>query len=150
MANLPSARRCSNPQSAISPAPSLSPFVPPSPGRTNRVASGSALPMTPERKALQQVEAQQTPERRMVPNPPAPSAAVRGQKRRAPDDFEEVNVPTQGFTAESPPEENKTPRVRRVLLNTPHSGLTPDARQCVGTVPTPSNWVVLQQLSFVR
>jgi hypothetical protein len=106
--------------------------------------------MTPERKALQQVEAQQTPERRMVPNPPAPSAAVRGQKRRAPDDFEEVNVPTQGFTAESPPEENKTPRVRRVLLNTPHSGLTPDARQCVGTVPTPSNWVVLQQLSFVR
>jgi hypothetical protein len=61
MTNLPSARRRSNPLSPISLATSLSPFVPPSPDQTNRVASGSALPKAPERKALQQVKAQQTP-----------------------------------------------------------------------------------------
>ncbi|KAJ7651665.1 hypothetical protein DFH06DRAFT_1331618 [Mycena polygramma] len=124
--NLPSARQRSNTLSAIPPVPSLPSFAAPSPARANRIASGSALPRpkTPERKALPQVFRAQTPERRTVPTPPSPSVPVLGQKRRAPDDFEDVNVPTQGFTAESLPDENGTPRVRKAL-NSLHSGFTP-------------------------
>jgi hypothetical protein len=123
---LPSTRQRSNTLSAIPPVPSLPSIAAPSPLRSNRVASGSALPRpkTPERKALPQVFRAQTPERRIVPIPPSPSAPVLGKKRRAPDDFEDINVPTQGFTPECVPDENGTPRVRRVL-NSLHSGFTP-------------------------
>ncbi|KAJ7786606.1 hypothetical protein B0H16DRAFT_1491052 [Mycena metata] len=95
--------------------------IPPGRASSNRVASGSALPRpkTPERKAIPVFKAQ-TPERRIAPIPPSPSAPVLGQKRRAPDDFEDIRVPTQGFTPESLPDENGTPRVRRVL-----TGFTP-------------------------
>ncbi|KAJ7751199.1 hypothetical protein DFH07DRAFT_529180 [Mycena maculata] len=137
---LPPMRQRSNTLAAIPPVPSLPPFVPPSPMR-NRVASGSALPRpkTPERRAIPQVFKAQTPERRVVPVPPSPSAPVLGQKRRAPDDFEDINVPTQGFTAESLPDENGTPRVRRVL-NSIHSGFTP-VRQSARAVPSPKRAV---------
>ncbi|KAJ7161292.1 hypothetical protein C8R43DRAFT_1175467 [Mycena crocata] len=136
---LPSTRQRSNTlSSAIPPVPPLPSFVPPSPVRSNRVASGSALPRpkTPERKALPQVFRAQTPERRIAPIPPSPSAPVLGQKRRAPDDFEDINVPTQGFTVESVPDENGTPRVRRALGSL-HSGFTP-VRQNVRAAAVPS------------
>jgi len=135
---LPSARQRSNTLSAIPPVPSLPSYLPPSPVRSNRVASGSALPRpkTPERRALPQVFKAQTPERRAVPVPPSPSAPVLGQKRRAPDDFEDINVPTQGFTVESLPDENGTPRVRRVL-NSLQSGFTPVRQSGRATVPSP-------------
>ncbi|KAJ7269437.1 hypothetical protein B0H12DRAFT_1095850 [Mycena haematopus] len=122
--NVPSTRQRSNTLAAIPPVPSLPSFVPPSPSRTHRVASGSAIPRpkTPERKALPPVFRARTPEARAVPFPPSPSVPVLGQKRRAPDDFEDV--PTQGFTPECIPDENGTPRVRRVL-NSLHSGFTP-------------------------
>ncbi|KAF8215930.1 hypothetical protein K438DRAFT_1799738 [Mycena galopus ATCC 62051] len=131
-ADLP--RQRSNTLAAIPPVPSLPSFVSPSPSRTNRVASGSAIPRpkTPERKALPQVFRAQTPEKRAVPFPPSPSAPVLGQKRRAPDDFEDV--PTQGFTPECIPDENGTPRVRRVL-NSLHSGFTP-VRHSITRAPT--------------
>jgi len=135
---LPSARQRSNTLDTIPPVPSLPSFLPPSPVRApSRVASGSALPRpkTPERRTLPQVFKAQTPERRSAPAPPSPSAPVLGQKRRAPDDFEDINVPTQGFTVESLPDENGTPRVRRVL-NSLHSGFTP-VRQS-GRAPAPS------------
>ncbi|KAF7337491.1 Wd40 containing snare-dependent exocytosis protein [Mycena sanguinolenta] len=101
----PSLRQRSNTLAAIPTVPSLPSFVPPSPSRTNRVASEP-----------------QTPETRTIPFPPSPSVPVLGQKRRAPDDFEDV--PTQGFTPDCIPDENGTPRVRRVL-NSLHSGFTP-------------------------
>ncbi|KAJ7459169.1 hypothetical protein B0H11DRAFT_1737318 [Mycena galericulata] len=137
---LSSTRQRSNTLSAIPPVPSLPSFLPPSPVRapSNRVASGSALPRpkTPERRALPQVFRAQTPERRSVPTPPSPSAPVLGQKRRAPDDFEDINVPTQGFTAESLPDENGTPRVRKVLSSI-HSGFTPVRQSGRAAVPSP-------------
>ncbi|KAJ7878607.1 hypothetical protein B0H13DRAFT_2279034 [Mycena leptocephala] len=121
------AAKASNPSVPMEGLDSFLPSIAaPTPIRSNRVASGSALPRpkTPERKALPQVFRAQTPERRIVPIPPSPSAPVLGKKRRAPDDFEDVNVPTQGFTPECVPDENGTPRVRRVL-NSLHSGFTP-------------------------
>jgi hypothetical protein len=138
--NFPSMRQRSNTLAGIPPVPSLPSFVPPSPGRVNRVASGSAIPRpkTPERKALPQVFRAQTPERRAaVPFPPSPPAPVLGQKRRAPDDFEDVNVPTQGFTPECVPDENGTPRVRRVL-NSLQSGFTPVRHSNVRAPPVAS------------
>ncbi|KAF7347608.1 hypothetical protein MVEN_01517700 [Mycena venus] len=143
LSDLPSTRQRSNTLATIPPVPSLPSFIPPSPTRTNRVASGSAIPRpkTPERKALPQVFRAQTPEKRAapVPFPPSPSAPVLGQKRRAPDDFEDINVPTQGFTPECVPDENGTPRVRRVL-NSLHSGFTPvrhSTARAPAAVPSP-------------
>ncbi|KAJ7631236.1 hypothetical protein FB45DRAFT_794147 [Roridomyces roridus] len=136
---VPSTRPRSNTLTAIPPVPSLPFGVPASPIRpSNRVASGSALPRpkTPERRALPQVFKAQTPERRTAPAPPSPSATVIGQKRRAPDDFEDVRVPAQGFTADSLPDENGTPRVRRVL-NSLHSGFTPVRQGARVAVPSP-------------
>ncbi|KAJ7103250.1 hypothetical protein B0H15DRAFT_767432, partial [Mycena belliarum] len=125
---IPPTRQRSNTLSAIPPVPPLPSHVPSSPVRalSNRIASGSSLPRpkTPERRAPPPVFKAQTPERRSVPICPSPSAPVLGQKRRAPDDFEDVNVPAQGFTADSLPDENGTPRVRRVLSSL-HSGFTP-------------------------
>ncbi|KAF7303172.1 hypothetical protein MKEN_01280900 [Mycena kentingensis (nom. inval.)] len=105
---------------AVPPIPS---YIPRSPSR-NRVASGSALPRpkTPERKAIPTVFRSQTPERRAaVFMPPSPSAPVLGQKRRAPDDFENVHVPTQAFNADSMPDDGTPRMVRRP----PGGGFTP-------------------------
>ncbi|KAJ7170199.1 hypothetical protein C8R46DRAFT_994980 [Mycena filopes] len=137
--NIPTRQR-SNTLSAVPPVPSLPAFALPTPGRgpSNRVASGSALPRpkTPERKVIPVFKAQ-TPERRIAPIPPSPSAPVLGQKRRAPDDFEDVNVPTQGFTPESLPDENGTPRARRMLTGL-HSGFTP-VRQSARAAALPAS-----------
>ncbi|KAJ7109927.1 hypothetical protein C8R44DRAFT_800953 [Mycena epipterygia] len=132
-------RQRSNTLSAIPPVPPLPSFTPSSPVRSNRVASGSSLPRpkTPERRALPPVFRAQTPERRAVPVPPSPSAPVLGQKRRAPDDFEDVNVPAQGFTPESLPDENGTPRVRRVM-NSLHSGFTPMRQSARPSIASPN------------
>ncbi|KAJ6483897.1 hypothetical protein DFH09DRAFT_1004524 [Mycena vulgaris] len=138
---VPSTRQRSNTLSSIPPVPPLPSYAPSSPVRapSNRIASGSSLPRpkTPERRAPPQVFKAQTPERRIVPTAPSPSAPVLGQKRRAPDDFEDFNVPTQGFTPESLPDENGTPRVRRVL-NSLHSGFTPVRQSVRVAVPSPS------------
>ncbi|KAK7063994.1 Wd40 containing snare-dependent exocytosis protein [Favolaschia claudopus] len=136
---LPSARPRSNTLAGAAPTPSLPPSVPASPVRSNRVASGSAIPRpkTPERRAMPLVFRAQTPEKRTVPFPPSPSVPVLGQKRRAPDDFEDVHVPTQGFTPDCIPDENGTPRVRRVL-NSLHSGFTPVRNAVARAAPTAS------------
>ncbi|KAJ7492343.1 hypothetical protein FB451DRAFT_1021680 [Mycena latifolia] len=138
---VPSVRQRSNTLSAIPPVPPLPSYAPSNPVRapSNRVASGSSLPRpkTPERKAPPPVFKAQTPERRIAPICPSPSAPVLGQKRRAPDDFEDVNVPTQGFTPESLPDENGTPRVRRVL-NSLHSGFTPVRQNVRSAISSPN------------
>ncbi|KAJ7675328.1 hypothetical protein B0H17DRAFT_1207702 [Mycena rosella] len=138
---IPPPRQRSNTLSAIPPVPPLPSYAPSSPVRapSNRVASGSSLPRpkTPEQRAPPPVFKAQTPERRIVPTPPSPSAPVLGQKRRAPDDFEDVNVPTQGFTPESLPDENGTPRVRRVL-NSLHSGFTPVRQNVRAALSSPN------------
>ncbi|KAF7311135.1 hypothetical protein HMN09_00657700 [Mycena chlorophos] len=111
----------------VPPIPPVPSHIPRSPARS-RVASASALPRpkTPERKAIPTVFRAKTPERRPpVFIPPSPSAPVLGQKRRAPDDFENVQVPAQGFTADSLPDDG-TPRVRRAL--NPSGGFTPVRR----------------------
>nr|GAT57459.1 predicted protein [Mycena chlorophos] len=111
----------------VPPIPPVPSHIPRSPARS-RVASASALPgpKTPERKAIPTVFRAKTPERRPpVFIPPSPSAPVLGQKRRAPDDFENIQVPAQGFTADSLPDDG-TPRVRRAL--NPSGGFTPVRR----------------------
>lgn len=68
-----------------------------------------------------------TPERRTsastsprpVGPPPPPMA---GQKRRAPDEFDEDVIPSQAVVAAAPKE--STPRLRRALQNV-HNGFTP-------------------------
>ncbi|KAF7292534.1 hypothetical protein MKEN_01472400 [Mycena kentingensis (nom. inval.)] len=103
--------------SSIASVPAVPPiqsYIARSPSRS-RVASGLALPRpkTPEQKAMPTVFRSQTPERRAtVFMPPSPSAPVLGQKRRAPDDFENVHIPTQAFNADSMPDEG-TPRMVR-------------------------------------
>jgi myosin protein heavy chain len=137
----PTIRQRSNTlSSAIPPVPPLPSFVPASPVRSNRVASGSALPRpkTPERKALPQVFRAQTPERRITVSALSSAAPVLGQKRRAPDDFEDIHLPAQGFTPDSLPrdDENGTPRVRRMPSGI-HSGFTPVRQTVRATVPSP-------------
>ncbi|KAF8640460.1 hypothetical protein AX17_000124 [Amanita inopinata Kibby_2008] len=93
-------------------------------------------PKTPERHlAHPTVFRAKTPERRIssATNSGLEEAGqVIGKKRRAPDDFEVCEgLPPQGFTVDSVPEdarnENRTPRVRR-MLSGGLSGFTPVRR----------------------
>ncbi|KIL71523.1 hypothetical protein M378DRAFT_155107 [Amanita muscaria Koide BX008] len=91
-------------------------------GRAAPEATSVAKPKTPERRlAHPTVFKAKSPDKRSSAtcSEPENTGQVIGKKRRAPDDFEAGDeLPPQGFTVDSKPDdhnENRTPRVRRIL-----------------------------------